>query len=101
MNEREARTLLGVTVDSSPADIQRAYRKLAGQHHPDGGGTVEKFHALQEAYKLSLADAEGAACLRCGGEGRTKIQHGFAMSSYVCEDCGGSGKRWPLFLGKK
>ena len=42
--------ILGVAVDTSKADIKKAYRKLAGQHHPDKGGNEEKFKEIQEAY---------------------------------------------------
>lgn len=36
------------------ADVRKAYRKLARQAHPDGGGSEDKFLALQEAYHLAL-----------------------------------------------
>jgi len=43
--------LLGVSPKASPAEIRRAYYKLAKVHHPDQGGDVKKFLALMEAYQ--------------------------------------------------
>lgn len=51
---------LGVARGASQADIQRAYRKLARQFHPDvnkGKGAEEKFKLINEAHEV-LGDAE-------------------------------------------
>jgi hypothetical protein len=44
--------LLELTVDATPDQIKKAYRKLALQHHPDKGGDSEKFRQLSEAYQI-------------------------------------------------
>jgi len=48
---------LGVARDADPQTIKRAYRKLAGQHHPDKGGDEAEFKKLQEAYE-GLSDPQ-------------------------------------------
>ena len=46
---------LGVPKGASDAEIKRAYRKMAGQHHPDKGGDTIKFQEIQSAYE-TLSD---------------------------------------------
>ena len=55
---------LGVKKDASPADIQKAYRRLAKKHHPDlnpgNASAEEKFKEIAGAYDL-LNDPEKRA----------------------------------------
>lgn len=47
--------VLGVNPSASKEEIKRAYHRMALRYHPDsgaGGGNVEKFNAVQEAYEL-------------------------------------------------
>jgi len=43
---------LGVNRGASDAEIKRAYRRMASQHHPDKGGSTEQFQAIEEAYRV-------------------------------------------------
>lgn len=49
--------ILGVDRQASDAEIKQAYRRLAMQHHPDRGGTQEKFQQIQQAYD-TLSDSQ-------------------------------------------
>lgn len=56
------RSILGVKEGRSPSmdAVKSRYHELAKTHHPDRGGTVEKFQQLQQA--LDDAKAELARC---------------------------------------
>jgi molecular chaperone DnaJ len=49
--------VLGVSKTASADDIKKAFRRLSRKHHPDTGGTEEKFKELNEAYQV-LSDPE-------------------------------------------
>ncbi|XAS74763.1 DnaJ C-terminal domain-containing protein [Micrococcaceae bacterium Sec5.1] len=54
--EKDFYAILGVAKDASDADIKKAYRKLAREHHPDtnsGNAAAEKkFKDISEAYSV-------------------------------------------------
>jgi molecular chaperone DnaJ len=49
--------ILGVPRTASEDDIKKAFRKLARKHHPDTGGSDERFKEINEAYE-ALSDPE-------------------------------------------
>jgi curved DNA-binding protein len=53
-------SILGVQKTATADEIKKAYRKLAGQHHPDKGGDKAKFQAVQSAYE-TLSDPQKRA----------------------------------------
>lgn len=57
MAKRDYYEVLGVGKQASPDEIKKAYRRLATEHHPDRGGSDEKFKELSEAYEV-LKDAD-------------------------------------------
>ena len=52
--------ILGVSPDCPPADIKKAYRQLAVQHHPDKNNgdraSEERFKEISEAYTILIED---------------------------------------------
>ena len=64
--------LLGVARDASDADIKKAYRKLAMEHHPDRNGSPNaeaKFKEIAEAYEVLRDPQKRAAYDRYGKAG--------------------------------
>lgn len=49
--------VLGVSRNANEKEIQKAYRKMAREHHPDKGGTPEKMAEINEAFGV-LKDPE-------------------------------------------
>src|SRR3954447_13427141 len=64
MAKRDYYEILGVTRNATEADIKKAYRKLAVQHHPDKNPddhtSEDKFKEAAEAYSV-LSDAQKRA----------------------------------------
>lgn len=50
MNQDNFYQILGVNENATQDEIKKAYRKLAVEHHPDKGGSEEKFKKISEAY---------------------------------------------------
>ena len=48
---------LGLTENATTAEIKKAFRKLAAEHHPDKGGNEEKFKQINEAYHVLKEDS--------------------------------------------
>ncbi len=44
--------VLGADEATSRSEIDRLYKRLAGQRHPDKGGTEEEMKSLNEAYRV-------------------------------------------------
>ncbi|ASS77052.1 hypothetical protein CIG75_00470 [Tumebacillus algifaecis] len=44
--------VLGLTASASWVEVKKKYRELAAQYHPDQGGDVQIFKALQKAYRV-------------------------------------------------
>lgn len=82
--------ILGVSRSASDAEIKKAYRKLALEHHPDRGGDQEKFKQINEAYQI-LSDPQkraqydrfGSAGFNGGySQGRSGGFEGFDFSDF-------------------
>jgi molecular chaperone DnaJ len=57
--EKDYYAALGVAKDASAANIKKAYRKLAREHHPDkNNGSADRFKEVSEAYDVLSDDAK-------------------------------------------
>lgn len=59
--EKNYYVVLGASKDASRVEIERLYKRLARQHHPDRGGSAEKMKAVNEAYSVLGNEAARAA----------------------------------------
>ncbi|HEX4905366.1 MAG TPA: J domain-containing protein [Acidimicrobiales bacterium] len=50
--EKDFYKILGVKESDTDKEITRAYRKLAKEHHPDSGGSEERFKEISAAYDV-------------------------------------------------
>ncbi|MCB1062929.1 MAG: molecular chaperone DnaJ [Verrucomicrobiae bacterium] len=70
MAKRDYYEVLGVSRDTSSADLKKAYRKLAVQFHPDKNPddptAEDKFKEIGEAYEVLMDDQKRAAYDRYG-----------------------------------
>ena len=89
--------ILGVAKDATPAQIKKAYRKLAIKNHPDKGGDPEKFKKISVAYdtlsdpeKKELYDKYGKEGVEQGGGGARNADDIFSM---FFGGGGGGGRR--------
>ncbi|MGE0753948.1 MAG: DnaJ domain-containing protein [Alphaproteobacteria bacterium] len=55
MTQEEACTILGVQAHATKEEIQRNYRRLMAQHHPDKGGSDYLAAKINEARDVLLA----------------------------------------------
>jgi len=70
--KRDYYEVLGVARDASPADIKKAFRKLAKDCHPDSNhenGSAERFKEVNEAYEVLADEAKRSAYDRFGHAG--------------------------------
>ena len=71
--------ILGVNEQSTSAEITKAFKDLAKQHHPDRGGTQEKFQEINEAHNTlkSSQKRHDYDSMRKFGGGTGGAQHPF------------------------
>jgi len=70
--DRDARAVLGLSLDATRGEAQRAFRRLAKQTHPDAGGDPVAFRAVVAAWAdlaatLPSAPAVAGADLSAAG----------------------------------
>src|SRR5690349_12258015 len=55
--QKDYYSVLGARDTATREEIERCYKRLAQQHHPDRGGDEEQMKALNEAWRV-LGDAD-------------------------------------------
>lgn len=88
---------LGLTESATLDEVEAAWKRLAGETHPDKpGGSADRFIEVRDAYKAAkeivLERMEPQPCEACRGTGRVKQSFGFSTIEVDCEVCEGSGK---------
>jgi molecular chaperone DnaJ len=80
---------LGVDKNASEADIKKAYRKAAMNHHPDRGGDEKEFKKVNEAYETLSNKQKRAQYDQFGSDG--PAAGGFGGGGFGGFDQGGFG----------
>lgn len=79
-----AYAVLDIPSTATQEEIKTAYRRMAMKHHPDRGGSPEKFQRIQEAYKQLLKPSR---CPECDGKGAIKVKRGAFIDTIKCPRC--------------
>ena len=97
VDNNEYYEILGVDKNATPAQIKKAFRKLAMKEHPDRGGDEEKFKKIQTAYEVLQSEEKRDLYDKYGKEG---VEQGGGAShhdifSSMFGGGGGGGARRP------
>jgi len=68
---------LGLELGATPEDIKKAYRRLALQHHPDKGGSPERFKEISTAYSILSDPRKREIYDKYGEEGLSILEGGW------------------------
>ncbi len=86
VDTQELYDVLGVSKTATEAEIKKAFRKKALEHHPDKGGDEAKFKEVNAAYevlgnaeKRELYDKYGLEGVKNGGGGMSGFEDIFSM----------------------
>jgi DnaJ-class molecular chaperone len=93
MTLNQAFEVMGITKQSSLKDCKAAYRRLCMEHHPDRGGSHDKFFEIQTSYKKVLEYVkQPVICEVCTGSGSISKMNGFNTIRTPCQFCNGTGE---------
>lgn len=105
MRERGFKIVRTLAVGLDRDDVTDAYKIAVKATHPDRGGSVEAFAAVDRAKHVLLAwlDRAGASeaavpahgggpCPKCHGDGYLRLRKSFRELRTMCPTCRGSGE---------
>ncbi len=94
MAQKDYYKILGVKKDASPAEVKKAYRRLARKHHPDinpgDKASEEKFKQIQEAYSVLSDPDKKRSYDRFGDQRATGQAGGFDFGGFSSRGFGGN-----------
>ena len=100
VDKRDYYEILGIAKDASQADIKRAYRRLAREHHPDVNPNdpeaEARFKEINEAYQV-LSDSEKRSVYDRYGHRGMDQSYGQDFGGF--SDFGGFGDIFDMFFG--
>ncbi|GAB3686261.1 hypothetical protein GCM10028857_18040 [Salinarchaeum chitinilyticum] len=76
----EPHRVLGVQPDADEAAVRSAYRELLMEHHPDQGGSTERFLEIKNAYERVVEGGSVTDPLSDGGEAVTATRQRVEVS---------------------
>lgn len=83
---------LGLSSLATAEDVERRWRELRSNHHPDRGGDATIFHELNLAYQAARTEvSQPRPCQACNGTGRSEVRRGFGRVELMCTFCNGLG----------
>ena len=90
MSRTEDLRTLGFVNEPTEHELKKRFHCQCLLHHPDRGGSAEKFDNLNAAYRR--LKAQPPKCKACKGVGRIGQGTGFFSITKPCTSCGGRGK---------
>lgn len=79
--------ILGIAPTSNTNAVRQAYRQLVKIHHPDVGGSAEKFKVILAAYQEAMRLACEKKCSKCLGTRKLVIRRGVSSVEIRCPVC--------------
>jgi len=95
---------LGVSKNASAEEVQRAFRRLAKQYHPDtatdGRGNPDKFRKIRASYQR-IRSGKAQSKHRRNGDNKSHRHDYVLHKEVVCPKCNGRCSRFVIFSCKR
>jgi len=89
---------LGLPSTATLEELRLRWKALAFELHPDRGGKLDDFVDFKAAFDdaerfLGGIDTNADKCLQCKGSGLIGYATGWTQVRFLCQFCGGTGRR--------